>query len=112
MNDYKMYIKDRDHNAFFAEMTMQTILFDGSIGVGISRNEESKRKAVTLVKLPRKYKPSEEIYKGVKFMPIVAMEFETDRGIEVLINRLEYIKEHKYHMFENALWYNGICVEA
>jgi len=112
MNDYKMYIEDRDHNAFFAEMTMQTILFDGSIAVGVARNEEAKRIAITLVKLPRKYKPGEKIYKGVQLMPMVALEFETDRSIDVLVGQLEYVKNHKYHMFENTLWYNGICVEA
>jgi len=93
-------------------MRYSTLIFDGSIAVGIQRNSTTKALAVTLGRLPVKHKPGESLSWDDPTEPIMAMEFKTDKSIDVIIKALNKLKECRYPNFESLVEYNGNWVEV
>ena len=87
-------------------MDYDVMIFDGSYGVGVMRNRKNGRLAVTFDYLYEKH------YIGCvtehsKSRPAIAMEFVSDKSIDIVIGQLLFVKNYKYHMFETLTEYNG-----
>ena len=95
-------------------MRYPTLVFDGSISVGIQYNSDTGEPVITFNKLYKKHVPGEELKWNEPSNPIQAMKFESNKSIDVIIkglNYLKYIKARRCY-FEYLLQYDCVCVEA
>ena len=95
-------------------MDYPVILFNGSFALGTftrGSHLNNNNSGITIDKLSHKCQIGSDC-SDVPMKPYLALEFEKDESIEGLIERLEYIRDYKYHMFEEIIMYKGVLVEA
>ena len=95
-------------------MKYPTLVFDGSISVGIEYCSETGEPVITFSKMYEKHIPGEELTGDEPKKPLQAMKFESSDSIDVIIkglNHLKYLKDRRYD-FENLFQYNCVCVEV
>ena len=92
-------------------MRYPTLLFDGTIAVGVDRADATREPLLTFSKMYEAHEIGQALKEEDRIEPIMAMSFKSVKSIDVVIRGLEYLKDRKSN-FENLFQYNGVCVEA